>query len=456
MARVDIPAPGDLIMDSAGNVRVGEAVSLKLAGTSTDATHYSALTGGTSTTGGLVSGSDGTIVDGSGNRRYVDSGIALDMTILGRTKQLEPISALVAKTVPLDLRSYVTGTPADMLSAIHSGLADSATLSRPLYMPTPDELGFVPTISGPITPPVRSKMVGVGVYWQEGDALTASVESMSTIKLADGANSAMLRTDYDNSAGKRGPLRTGSTNYWSWFRAEGICFYANGPNQSVDARIIDLRDAWSVMLQNCMVLLPRGTSFHLNHCNACYLLDVLSVGDSTYTQKHLVLDTGSIDNTVRGEMHGCVGPNVTFDAANGNLVEGTFGFALGESLVKFLNGTQYNRFRARLDKAGGHGVYMDNQASMNDIDVASFENGYGTAGPVAGTWAGIYCDGKGNDLKGTSGRSDVVKSGQDHLVIFGPNSGENSCSVSGRDLPSGNEKYLYENTATVHTNTVAS
>jgi hypothetical protein len=56
MARVEIPAPGDLIMDSAGNVRVGVSVSLTLAGTGTDATHYSALTGGTSTTGGLVSG----------------------------------------------------------------------------------------------------------------------------------------------------------------------------------------------------------------------------------------------------------------------------------------------------------------------------------------------------------------------------------------------------------------
>jgi hypothetical protein len=56
MARVEIPAPGDLIMDSAGNVRVGVSVSLTLAGTGTAATHYSALTGGTSTTGGLVSG----------------------------------------------------------------------------------------------------------------------------------------------------------------------------------------------------------------------------------------------------------------------------------------------------------------------------------------------------------------------------------------------------------------
>jgi hypothetical protein len=99
MARVEIPAPGDLIMDSAGNVRVGVAVTLALAGTGTAATHYSALTAGTSTTGGLVTGSDGTIVDGSGTRRYVDSGVALDLTILSRTKRLEPLSALVESGV---------------------------------------------------------------------------------------------------------------------------------------------------------------------------------------------------------------------------------------------------------------------------------------------------------------------------------------------------------------------
>jgi hypothetical protein len=99
MARVEIPAPGDLIMDSAGNVRVGVTVTLTLAGTGTAATHYSALTGGTSTTGGLVSGAVGDVVDGSGNRRYVDSGIPMDMTISGRLKRLEPMSALVARTV---------------------------------------------------------------------------------------------------------------------------------------------------------------------------------------------------------------------------------------------------------------------------------------------------------------------------------------------------------------------
>lgn len=86
-------------MDSAGNVRVGVAVTLNIAGTGTAATHYSALTGGTSTTGSLVTGSDGTIVDGSGNRRYVDEGVSLDLTIAGRSRRIEPISAAVARKV---------------------------------------------------------------------------------------------------------------------------------------------------------------------------------------------------------------------------------------------------------------------------------------------------------------------------------------------------------------------
>jgi hypothetical protein len=93
MARVEIPAPGDLIMDDDGNVQVGVAVSLKLAGAGTDVTHYSALVGGTSATGGLVTSSTGTIVDGSGNRRYVTSGQSLDLTISGITHQIEPVSA---------------------------------------------------------------------------------------------------------------------------------------------------------------------------------------------------------------------------------------------------------------------------------------------------------------------------------------------------------------------------
>jgi hypothetical protein len=94
VARVEFAPPADLVIDAAGNVLTGRTVTAKLAGTATLVTHYSALTGGTSTTGGLFTGTDGTIVDGTGARRYVDSGISIDLTISGRSRQVEAISAL--------------------------------------------------------------------------------------------------------------------------------------------------------------------------------------------------------------------------------------------------------------------------------------------------------------------------------------------------------------------------
>jgi hypothetical protein len=66
MARVEIPAPGDLVIDTQGNVLSGRSVTLKLAGTATVATHYSALTAGTSTTGGLVTARTGRSWTGPG------------------------------------------------------------------------------------------------------------------------------------------------------------------------------------------------------------------------------------------------------------------------------------------------------------------------------------------------------------------------------------------------------
>lgn len=92
MARVEFPPPADLVLDSLGNVLSGRSVTAKLTGTATNVTHWSALTGGTSTTGGLFTYTDGTIVDGSNNRRYVDSGITMDITIAGRTRQVEASS----------------------------------------------------------------------------------------------------------------------------------------------------------------------------------------------------------------------------------------------------------------------------------------------------------------------------------------------------------------------------
>lgn len=99
MPRVEIPAPADVVTDTQGNVLSGRSVTLKLAGTATDVTHYSELTGGSSTTGGLVTHTDGTVRDGSGNRRYIDSGQSVDITVAGVTRQVEPISASVETSV---------------------------------------------------------------------------------------------------------------------------------------------------------------------------------------------------------------------------------------------------------------------------------------------------------------------------------------------------------------------
>jgi hypothetical protein len=166
MARVEIPAPGDLIMDTSGNVRVGVAVSLKLAGTGTDATHYSALTGGTSTTGGLVSGVNGDVVDGSGTRRYVDSGVAMDMTVSGRLKQLEPLSASVERNSTGWIN--VTKSP---YTALGDGSTNNATTIQAAIdaLPTPGGVIYFPAgdyvVNGTLTIPVgkRVKLLGDGI-----------------------------------------------------------------------------------------------------------------------------------------------------------------------------------------------------------------------------------------------------------------------------------------------------
>jgi hypothetical protein len=129
MARVEIPAPGDLVMDSAGNVRNGVAVTLTLAGTVTAATHYSALTGGTSTTGGLVTSSDGTIVNGSGNRRYVATG-SYDLTIAGLTRRIE-----ANRGDDVSGTEIVRASGGDDAAAITAALAlGSVYLPDPLYL----------------------------------------------------------------------------------------------------------------------------------------------------------------------------------------------------------------------------------------------------------------------------------------------------------------------------------
>jgi hypothetical protein len=130
MSRVEIPAPGDLVMDPAGNVRVGEAVTLTLANTATAATHYSALSAGTSTTGGLVTGSDGTIVDGSGNRRYIDEG-EYDLTIVAITRRIEAGNGSRRQVIDASKAPYYVtgGLSTDQTTVVNQAITDAAALN---------------------------------------------------------------------------------------------------------------------------------------------------------------------------------------------------------------------------------------------------------------------------------------------------------------------------------------
>jgi hypothetical protein len=157
MARVEIPAPGDLVMDSAGNVRVGEAVTLTLAGTLTAATHYSALTAGTSTTGGLTTGSDGTIVDGSGSRRYIDEG-SYDLTILGRLRRIEAVSGNAQKgasysLVEAGVTFYATAALADAGTDATTLINTAATTALAAGQKLVDGKGGFVKVTGTVTFP---------------------------------------------------------------------------------------------------------------------------------------------------------------------------------------------------------------------------------------------------------------------------------------------------------------
>lgn len=308
MSRVEIPAPGDLVLDDDGfslNVAANLPVSLTLAGTGTAATHYSALTGGTSTTGGLITDFDGTIIDGSGGRRYVDSGVALDMTISGRTKRLEPISASVEGRVGVledtsdrsPLSAYfpagvtvLTATPTQMLAAIHAGLDWSALTGGTLVIPaTVESL----VISGPIVPPYNSRMAGPstarfsemtggshGSSANQWPVLPNAI-GVAWIKLANGANGPLVANDYTNAAGKRGPDPRGDGNrYVQRFTARGIVFDHNGANQTGALRAIDLRKAWGMNFEFCHLINPRGLGWSYDNCDDCNSEKLSAVGST--------------------------------------------------------------------------------------------------------------------------------------------------------------------------------
>jgi hypothetical protein len=91
MPRVQIDAQSwGLVTDQYGNGLSGLPVDLKVAGTGTDATHYSAFSGGTSSTVDLLTDASG-LVKLANVPRWIDSA-AYDMTVLGVTRRVEASS----------------------------------------------------------------------------------------------------------------------------------------------------------------------------------------------------------------------------------------------------------------------------------------------------------------------------------------------------------------------------
>src|SRR5690349_25179788 len=100
MARVEIASQAwGWLADISGNGQPGVSVQIKKTD-GTDATHYSAITGGSSATSALTTNSDGTIP------RFIDEG-SYDLTAGGITRRVE---AVAGATVVLAERRVATLT----------------------------------------------------------------------------------------------------------------------------------------------------------------------------------------------------------------------------------------------------------------------------------------------------------------------------------------------------------
>lgn len=212
MPRVEIPAPGDLIMDEAGNVRAEVAVTLTLSGTSTDVTHYSALTGGSSATGGLKSGADGTIVDASGNRRYVDSGQTMDLEIDGRTRQVEATSASVETNVDaLAVNAVAEGVVANLGSdqtTTFQGFLDAAAGKKAFVGPGTYRLDSAITLSdGTELELSEGTVLDFSAAPQNTTLITVAGSEASAVSLS--ANAAAGATSVSVSAGAESGFAAG-------------------------------------------------------------------------------------------------------------------------------------------------------------------------------------------------------------------------------------------------------
>lgn len=303
-ARVEIPAPGDLIMDANGNVRTGVAVSLTLAsdrvggvpGTGSAVTHYSALTGGTSTTGGLVSGSDGTIVDGSGNRRYIDSGIAADLTISGRTRQVEPMAAGVAAMAS----SYLRPTGGDDSAAMISALANFAPFVSPVIVLGPGLFLWNTTVPS-LARSQPAKIIGSGTGRTTVKLSTTARRFMDFNKVADydtfnDIEISDLTIDCDNVGGQHhvilGTYISGSTN----------------PGIRINVARLGIRRVRTINV-------PTDSTV-ANHRLNIFIISQVNVADTRCTMTDIVLEDLDLNG---GNIGVAIGGITNDGSGNGNL-----------------------------------------------------------------------------------------------------------------------------------------
>lgn len=361
----------------------------------------------------------------------------------GRTRRRVPI----ADKAVYDLREFWSGTsvPADVVGHIHDGLARSAATGGRVFVPPAAVVADVLEISEPITPTPHSQMYGVPLGFMENqDATTdARTGNWSRIKLKANANCAMLRTDWDNSEGKRGPERSAGQGYNCWNRVDDILLDGNGANQSVAAPVIDIKDAWNFQ-GRVYVYRPSSWALKADNSNVC---DFELIGGALPTHSVgalWLLD--SIDCQYDVNVHAFKGPSILFDNTFGCRVSGFVGYAVDEELVRFANGSFSNRLNVRAEQAGKHCIHIESDCFANDIDVVAYDAGLDLSNPETGRpngsgadqgpWAAIYCDGHHNTLKGSADKRPASHGGggrfsQSAGLVFGPSAHNNDASALG-------------------------
>lgn len=116
---IELPAPADVVIDRAGNVRAFVPVAVKIAGTSTDVTHAADQAGGSSSTGSLFVRSDGSIGSMTA-RRFFESGQAIEITPEGGLTRLVQLTAASVESGVSAVQARTltgTGSPEGVVTA---------------------------------------------------------------------------------------------------------------------------------------------------------------------------------------------------------------------------------------------------------------------------------------------------------------------------------------------------